>query len=420
MRPGDPGHVCFIGAGTMGCYNALLASLAGYDAVIYDISRETLFGVPQTISAMGAQMVAAGLQDTDAVEGAKSRIATQHDLTAALYGAKLVSESIFENLEVKRELFADLDGRCPSDVIITTNSSSLMVSDIEDALGDGSRFAALHSHLGAMLFDIVPGPRTAPGTTAALKEYVSNLGGISLVLNKENKGYVFNAMIGPVLATAMLQVIDGAASMEDVDRAWMKRTGSPMGPFGMMDLFGTALIYDSWKHRPAMPDQPLMDLMKRKVLSFLAPIVGTGRLGMKSGHGSYTYPDPAYIRPGFLDGYPETSGADYALTSAWTQNAALIAANDVAEPHDIDRAWIAATRQAKGPFAILDDIGLERALTLFAVTGPLAGIENIAKVSGCLLGKLGEGCPGAAGGKGFYDYPEPAYAEAGFVGGGAI
>ncbi len=420
MRPGDPGHVCFIGAGTMGCYNALLASLAGYDAVIYDISRETLFGVPQTISAMGAQMVAAGLQDVDAVEGAKSRIATQHDLTAALYGAKLVSESIFENLEIKRELFADLDARCPSDVMLTTNSSSLMVSDIEDALVDGSRFAALHSHLGAMLFDIVPGPRTAPETTAALKDYVSNLGGISLVLNKENKGYVFNAMIGPVLATAMLQVIDGAASMEDVDRAWMKRTGSPMGPFGMMDLFGTALIYDSWKNRPAMPDQPLMDLMKRKVLSFLAPIVGSGRLGMKSGHGFYTYPDPAYSRPGFLDGYPEISGADYALTSAWTQNAALIAANDVAEPHDIDRAWIAATRQAKGPFAILDDIGLERALTLFAVTGPLAGIENIAKVSGCLLGKLGEGCPGAAGGKGFYDYPGPAYAEAGFVGGGAI
>ena len=184
MRPGDPGHVCFIGAGTMGCYNALLASLAGYDAVIYDISRETLFGVPQAISAMGAQMVAAGLQDVDAVEGAKSRIATQHDLTAALYGAKLVSESIFENLEIKRELFADLDARCPSDVMLTTNSSSLMVSDIEDALVDGSRFAALHSHLGAMLFDIVPGPRTAPETTAALKDYVTNLGGISLVLNK--------------------------------------------------------------------------------------------------------------------------------------------------------------------------------------------------------------------------------------------
>ena len=420
MSPQEKGHICFVGGGTMGSYNALLAALAGYDAVVYDISWDNLLDVPQTVAAIAGEMVAGGHIPADAAKAAQSRIAIQKDLKAALYGANLVSESIFENLEVKRDLFAQLELLCGSDTILTTNSSSLMVSEIEGALEDGSRFAALHSHLGAMLFDIVPGPRTASKTTAALKEYVSSLGGISLVLNKENKGYVFNAMIGPVLAAAMLQVIGGAASMEDVDKAWIARTGSPMGPFGMMDLFGTALIYDSWKHRPAMPDQPLMEIMKRKVLSFLAPIVGSGRLGMKSGRGFYSYPDPAYARPGFLDGHPATSGADYALTSAWTQNAVLIAANEVANPYDIDRAWIAATRQAKGPFAILDDIGLEKALTLFAVTGPLAGMENIHKINGYLFAKLESGRTGTDSGKGFYDYPDPAYAAEGFVGGGTI
>jgi 3-hydroxyacyl-CoA dehydrogenase len=420
MIPRDSGHVCFIGGGTMGCYNALLAALAGYNAIIYDISDDTLVAVNETVAAMASHMVAAGLQDQSAVETAKGRIATQADLTAALYGARLVSESIFENLEVKRELFAKLDRLCSDGVILTTNSSSMMVSEIEDVLEDGSRFAALHSHLGAMLFDIVPGPRTDTAVVTALQDYVQDLGGVSLVLKKENKGYVFNAMIGPVLAAAMLQVIDGVSSMEDVDRAWMKRTGSPLGPFGLMDLFGTALIYESWKNRPDMPDQPLMDVIKRKVLSFLAPIVASGRLGMKSGHGFYKYPDPAYAAADFLEGHPDTTLADYALTSAWTQNAALISANEVADPHDVDRAWIAATCQAKGPFAILDDIGLDRAMVLFTITGPLAGAENVEKVHGCLIEYLKKGHLGAAQGKGFYDYPDPAYAADGFVAGGAI
>lgn len=404
----------------MGCYNALLAALAGYDAVVHDNSWDALLEVPETVEAIAGEMVAAGHISAEAARAARSRIAIQKDLKAALYGAALVSESIFENLELKRELLASLEKLAGPNTILTTNSSSLLVSDIEGAVSDGSRFAALHSHLGAMLFDIVPGPRTTEATVNSLKEYVQHLGGVSLVLRKENKGYVFNAMIGPVLATAMLQVINGAATIENVDRAWMKRTGSPMGPFGMMDLFGTGLIYDSWKNRPAMPDQPLMDLMKRKVLSFLAPIVGSGRLGMKSGQGFYSYPDPDYASPDFLDGHPDATLADYALTSAWTQNAVLIAANDVARPHDIDRAWMVATRQAKGPFAILDDIGLDRAVTLFQVTGPLAGPENAEKVHGCLMEQLAQGRSGTKTGLGFYDYPDPAYAAEGFLAGGAI
>ncbi len=417
MSPQDSGHICFVGGGTMGCYNSLLAALAGYDAVIYDISNDVLAAVPETVAAIAEQMIAAGLQTEDSVAAAKTRIGTQADLKAALFEARMVSESIFENLPVKRELFEKLDRLCGEDVILTTNSSSLMVSEIEDVLGGGNRFAALHSHLGAMLFDIVPSPRTDPVTVSALQDYVQHLGGVSLVLKKENKGYVFNAMIGPVLTAAMLQVIDGAATVQEVDKAWMKRTGSPLGPFGMIDMFGTSLIYDSWKHRP---DDPALALIQFKILSFLSPVVGSGRLGMKVAHGFYTYPDPAFAKADFLDNQPDTSLADYALTSAWTQNAALIVANEVADAHDVDRAWIAATRQPKGPFAILDDIGLERSLILFGITGPLAGLENVEKVNGLLMAKLGQGHAGVAAGQGFYQYPDPAYAASDFITGGAI
>lgn len=411
------GHVCFVGGGTMGCYNALLAVLAGHQAVIYDVSEDTLGRVPSTMKEMSGHMIAAGLQDEAAIDAAMERLETETDLEKALDGARLVSESVFEDIKLKRDLFAKLDRYCPPDVLLTTNSSALLVSDMEDALEHGERFAALHSHLGAMLFDIVGGPRTTAETKAKLQDYVKSLGGVALVLEKESKGYVFNAMIGPVLTAAMLLVIDGIATVPEVDKAWMKRTKSPMGPFGMIDLFGTNLIYDSWNNRP---DEPALAEMKFKILSLLAPIVGAGRLGMKTRWGFYRYPEPAYAAPDFLDGQPDASSADYTLTAAWTQNAVLLAANEIVSPQNVDRAWMVATRQPKGPFAILDDIGLDRALILFGISGPLAGLENVGKLQGFLMSYLTDGKSGKESGEGFYSYPEPAYLQAEFVLGEAI
>ena len=410
-------HVCFIGGGTMGCYNSLLAALAGHRVVLYDVSEETLLRVLPTMNDMAGHMIAAGLQDADGVATALERVGTETDLAKALDGAWLVSESVFEDITLKRDLFARLDKMCPPNVLLTTNSSALLVSDMEDALAHGERFAALHSHLGAMLFDIVGGPRTTQKTKDKLQDYVKQLGGVALILEKENKGYVFNAMIGPVLTAAMLLVIDGVATVPEVDRAWMKRTKSPMGPFGMIDLFGTSLIYDSWNNRP---DEPGFAEMKFKILSLLAPIVGAGRLGMKTGWGFYSYPEPAYAAPDFLDGQPDTSSADYALTAAWTQNAVLLAANEIVSPQVVDRAWMVATRQPKGPFAILDDIGLERALILFGISGPLAGLENVEKLQAFLMSQMTQGKAGRDSGEGFYTYPEPAYLQAEFISGEAI
>ncbi len=417
MADNSSKHVCFVGGGTMGCYNALLAVLAGHQAVIYDLSEETLARVEPTMRAMAGHMIAAGLQDEESVGDAIERVTTESDLKNALSGAWLVSESVFEDIALKRDLFAKLDKLCPPDVLLTTNSSALLVSDMEDALEHGERFAALHSHLGAMLFDIVGGQRTTDETKKKLQDYVRGLGGVALVLEKENKGYVFNAMIGPVLTAAMMLVIDGVATVPEVDKAWMNRTKSPMGPFGMIDLFGTGLIYDSWNNRP---DEPALAQMKFKILSFIAPIVGSGRLGMKTGAGFYTYPDPAYAAPDFLSGQPNTSAADHALTAAWTQNAVLLAANEIVPPQAIDRAWMVATRQPKGPFAILDDIGLERALVLFGASGPLAGPENVEKLQAFLISELKQGKAGKDTGRGFYSYPEPAYEREDFVAGNAI
>lgn len=406
------GHVCFVGGGAMGCYNAILSALGGHKAVIHDVSDAVLAAVPASLSETATHLVDAGLINASDIEAALTEIQTESDLRKALEGAWLVSESVFEDIALKRRLFSDIEQACDDDVLITTNSSALLVSDMDSALDNGQRFAALHSHLGAMLFDIVGGPRTSPTTISRLKDYVLSLGGYPLVQHKENKGYVFNAMIGPVLSTALYLAATGAETIHGIDRAWMLRTGSPMGPFGMIDLFGLGLIYSGWHKRD---DDPAIREMRQDILSFLSPILGSGRLGLRSGAGFYNYPAPRYSMPDFLERQPKTSSADHALTSAWTQNAVLLAANQIATPTDIDRAWMVATRQSRGPFAVLDEIGLDRAFILFSATGPFVPTEDHSRLLEYLGRQIASSGTGAGSGSGFYTYPAPIYAAEEFL-----
>ena len=348
--------VAYIGAGMMGCVNSLVAAVSGYHVVLHDASADMLDSVGERQSGIGAYMVGIGYCTPDDLTAGLERVTTASELTDALVGADLVSESIFEDREAKRSVFRRVDALAPPDTIITTNTSALMVSDLEDAVERGARFAALHSHLGAPLYDIVGGPRTSPETIDILRRFVESLGGTPMVLKKEHPGYVFNSMNGQVMLMAVQLVLDRRVTVEDVDRAWMIDRSAPMGPFGMMDLFGLDLMRDSWS---APTKDAHREAVRERVEPFLTELVDAGRLGQKSGSGFYTYPDPDYQRPDFADAEPPPAMASNALMGALVVAAAMIEAKDVADRADIDAAWCAATGQTSGPFGILASVGVD-------------------------------------------------------------
>ncbi len=347
--------VCYVGAGTMGCYNSIAAAISGYDVVLCDVDEATLQQVPARHAEMAEFLVGGGYCTRDAVPGALQRVSLVPDLHQATANADLVSESVFERLDIKRETHRLLDEICPTRTILTTNSSALLVSEIETAVQRGDRFAALHSHLGAPLVDIVGGRRTSAATIETLQRYVLSTGGVPLVLKKEYPGYVLNAMLGPLLTSAMLLVAEGVASVDDVDRAWMAARGATMGPFGMIDLFGVNVIHDSWQYRK---EDAFTARQRPKILALLQPMIDAGELGMKSGRGFYNYPGPSYQQPDFLAAGSCPELVYNALQAALIGNAALIAAADVAAPADIDRAWKTGTFLDTGPFAMLAQLGV--------------------------------------------------------------
>jgi enoyl-CoA hydratase/3-hydroxyacyl-CoA dehydrogenase len=410
--------VCFIGAGTMGRFNALMAAAAGYEAILYDLSTAVLDEAQEQIGTMAAMLVHVGFFSEDEIHTAVQNIRVEADLVLAVQDAQLISESVAERLDIKRSVHQKLDSACPSTAILTTNTSTLLVSQIDGALPSDRQFAALHSHLGARLIDIVSGTHTSAATIDILRRYVLSINGVPLILKKESPGYVLNTLLGSLLGMALGLMLEGGMSIEDIDRAWIQGAKAPMGPFGMIDLFGLDVVHDSWAHQQS--DSQNADL-RTKVIALLSSNINAGKLGMKSGQGFYQYPAPSYEDADFVS---DGTGGDLYKILAGTviEQAILLAKSEVATTSDIDRAWMCGTAALQGPFGDLDEQGIATFLSAYRGYRDL-GIFTPAKaevVEAFLSAQVALGKSGKHGGHGFYSYPEPLFEHPAFLLGGAI
>jgi len=293
--------VCILGAGTMGIDISLTCAGRGYEAAVYEVSEEALQRAPTRQKerlAMLASVGAISQSEEGQMEAGLVRIRFTADAEKAAENADLLIEAVPEDVPLKRKVHAQFEKLLPAHAIMTTNTSSLLVSDIEDAISRGDKFAALHFHGVQALVDIMRGPRTSPETVDVLERFTRSLGRVPMVMKKERRGYVHNTLLGGLLRAAFELVLGGYADVEDVDRAYMLVTGLPYGPFGMMDGIGLDIIVQVASSGMNVTEE----LDPQQVIDFWRPYVERGELGVKTGKGFYTYPNPAFQQPGFLTG----------------------------------------------------------------------------------------------------------------------
>jgi len=414
--------VCFVGAGTMGCYNALITARAGYDVVLYDLSQEALEKVPARQAAWGTRLIEEGVVEPSSLEAALSRVALTTDPRTAARDADLLSESVFERLALKREIHRQFDSLLPPHAIMTTNTSTLLLSDIEDAVQRGEQFAAMHFHQGSPLVDLVAGPRTSPETIGILKAFVRRQGQTYVFIKKERPGYIHNALFVSLLANSLIQAVFMNQDYKDVDRAWMGSQNSDAGPFGMMDNVGLNVVWDILMDR--IEQAPDLAEPAQAVLEYVQPYLDRGDLGLKSGRGFYSYPDPEYMQPEFLAGKETEGEIGTALSTAFSSTALTLLIEGTADMEDIDRSWMIVHRSKTGPFGLMDHVGLDilknnldenlkMAESLTGGSGPAA--DATAAALGFLDPYIERDDLGIKTGKGFYTYPDPAYALPGFL-----
>lgn len=294
-------HVLIVGAGTMGQQISLQCAMHGYGVTVYDVSPDALRTAAAKVRAYAAQLVDQKRLTPDTSNAALSRISfTSKPEEAAK--ADLLSESVPEDPDLKAKVFAQFNKICPPRTIFTTDTSTLLPSMYASATGRPGQFAALHFHQyvwDSNLVDIMPHPGTSPETVKLLHAFAKRIGQVPLVLKKESAGYVMNAILGAINDTAFKLVNNNIASVEDVDRAVMTVMKVPMGPFGSLDVVGLDTVWHIMQSKARTERnseaQAAADRFKKE-------FIDKGRLGMKTGRGFYTYPDPAYARPGFLIG----------------------------------------------------------------------------------------------------------------------
>jgi 3-hydroxybutyryl-CoA dehydrogenase len=295
-------RVAIVGAGTMGQQIAFQCAAHGFDVVMYDITADALASALERIDGYANGLVAGGAVQADVSDGARARIRTTTDLPEAAADADLLSEAVPEDPRLKGRVFAEFNAACPPRTIFMTNTSSLLPSQFAKASGRPDRLLAMHFHIPVWVSnvaDVMPHSRTAPEVTQLVVEFARRIGQVPIQLHREHNGYVFNAMYSAINREAITMAEQGVASIEDIDRSWMQIMKMPIGPFGMLDGVGldTAFtITDYWANQRGADPQ------LRRNAAFLRAYIDRHEVGVKSGKGFYSYPDPAYMRPGFIMG----------------------------------------------------------------------------------------------------------------------
>ncbi len=291
-------RVAMIGTGTMGRLIALRSAQHGIPVTLYDTNPAALDRAKAAIHDMLIGWLAQGTLGRIEIADIEERLHFADDLATAVRDVDLVIEAIPERVDLKRALFSQLDELCQESAIIATNSSSIRVSYLEDATARPAKVANLHYYNPIWeipMVEIGRGTQTDTETIDALTDYARRIALLPLHVQKESTGFIFNRVWRAIKKETLRVVDSGVASFEDVDRAWMTMYHTPMGPFGKMDEIGLDVVKDIEEHYASESNDPA-DLPPR----ILTDRVARDDLGMKTGRGFYTYPNPAWAAPRFL------------------------------------------------------------------------------------------------------------------------
>jgi 3-hydroxybutyryl-CoA dehydrogenase len=278
--------IAVLGAGTMGHGIAQVAAQAGYQAFLYDVSRDLAERGVRKISENLKLGVDKGKVKPEDRDTALARITPVDDLEA-VSGCDLVIEAIPEDLSLKRGLFQKLSELCASTAILASNTSSLSLTDIAAAARGPERVVGMHFfnpvHLMKLL-EIVRAYQTSDATVQAVRG-VGNRMSKQMIEVKDRPGFA-STRLGVALGLQAVRMLEeGVATAEDIDRAMELGYGHPMGPLKLADLVGLDV-------RLAIAEYLYKELGSDafRPPQLLKQMVRAGKLGRKTGEGFYKYP----------------------------------------------------------------------------------------------------------------------------------
>jgi len=277
--------IMVLGAGTMGAGIVQTAAQAGIEVIVRDIKQEFVDKGIQGIAKTLEKSVAKGKMSAEDKDAILAKISGTVDMAAAK-DVDLVIEAAIENMDIKKNIFKELDEICKPECILASNTSALSITEIGASTGRADKVIGMHFFNPVPLMklvELIKGASTSQETFDKVKEICDQMSKTAVEIN-EAPGFVVNRLLIPMLNEGMYALMEGVANAADIDTSMKLGAGHPMGPLALADMIGLdiCLAIMETLHKEFGDD-------KYRPCPLLVKMVRANKLGRKTGEGFFKY-----------------------------------------------------------------------------------------------------------------------------------
>lgn len=292
-------NIMVAGSGVLGSQIAFQTAYYGFNVNVYDVNDEVLEKAKERFQTLKANYQRDLGATQEEVDSSYNRLTFYSDLSKAVENVDLLIEAVPEVMEIKKDFYQKLAQVAPENTVFATNTSTMLPSQFAEYTGRSEKFLALHFANEIWknnTAEIMRHAGTDQKVFDDVVEFAKAIGMIALPLQKEQPGYILNSLLVPFLDAAQNLVVNGIAEPHTVDKTWMIATGSPKGPFAILDIVGINTPYNLSVAKANAGNKEAA-----KVAEYLkSEFLDKGRLGVQNGKGFYDYPNPSYLDRDFL------------------------------------------------------------------------------------------------------------------------